>query len=234
MANIKTSAIIPAAGFSSRLNEKSKKQFAEINGKPLLYYSLNSFQNSTNISEIVLVVQNSDKDYVKKEIVQKYSFSKISEVVDGGQLRQESVKNGFNAVMTDTEVVIIHDAARPFVESGFINSIVSETITKNCVISAIPVKDTLKVEESGVVKETTTRNSIWRAQTPQAFKYKILKNSYEKTELSEKTFTDEAQIVEYAGYDVHIMEGSEYNFKITSSEDLRLAELIINNGRKFS
>ena len=233
MASIKTSAIIPAAGVSSRLNENSKKQFVEINGRPLLFYSLYSFQKSSSISEIVLVVKDSDKDYVKKEIVQKYSLSKVSKIVEGGQLRQESVKKGFNAVKTDTEIVIIHDAARPFVEPGFLNSIVTEAIKKNCVISAIPVKDTLKVEENGVIKKTTTRNSIWRAQTPQAFKYTILKNSYEKTELSDETFTDEAQIVEYAGYDVHIIEGSEYNFKITSSEDLRLAELIINNGSEF-
>ena len=91
-----------------------------------------------------------------------------------------------------------------------------------------------KIEENGMVKKTTSRNSIWRAQTPQAFKYEILKDSYGKVDLRNNTFTDEAQIVEYAGYDVYIVEGSEYNFKITTPGDMRLAELIIKNGSKIS
>ena len=229
MCNIKTSAIIPAAGASSRLKEKSKKQYTEINGKPLLYFCLNSFQNSLSVNEIVLVVPENDIDFVKKEIVKKNSFTKVSKIVEGGNSRQDSVKNGFDAVMPDTELVIIHDAARPFVDSDFIDSIVSEAYTKNCVISAIPVTDTLKIADNGIVKNTTPRNSIWRSQTPQAFKYEILKRSYEKVEFQNNTFTDEAQIVEYAGYDVHIVGGSEYNFKITNSEDISLAELIISN-----
>ncbi|MGI9533722.1 MAG: 2-C-methyl-D-erythritol 4-phosphate cytidylyltransferase [Thermodesulfobacteriota bacterium] len=234
MADFKTSAIIPAAGASSRLIEKSKKQFIEIDGKPLIYFCLNSFQKCSSVNEIVLVVPKNEIDFVKSEIVDKNSFTKVSEIIVGGKLRQDSVKNGFDVVMPDTELVIIHDAARPFVDAGFINKIISEAGTKNCVISAIPVKDTLKIADKGIIKNTTPRKSIWRAQTPQAFKYEILKDSYQKVEFNNKTFTDEAQIVEYAGYDVHIVEGSEYNFKITSSEDLRLAGLMINNGMQIS
>ena len=230
MANIKTSAIIPAAGDSSRLNETSKKQFTEINGKPLLHYVLRAFQESTTINEVVLVVPESDKNYVKNEIVEKNSFTKVAEIIRGGALRQDSVKNGFDAVMPDTDLVIIHDAARPFIDPVFINSIIYEAYDKNCVISAIPVNDTLKVEENGLVKNTTARDSVWRAQTPQAFKYDILKDSYKKVDFKNRNFTDESQIVEYAGYDVYIVEGSIYNFKITTPDDMKLAELIIKNG----
>ena len=233
MGKNKTSAIIPAAGASSRLKNESKKQFAEINGTPLLCFCLNSFQNSSSIDEIVLVVPETDIEFAKKEIVEKNSFTKVFKIIAGGDLRQDSVKNGFDAVGSDTELVVIHDAARPFIDSGFIDTIVSETKIKNCVISAIPVKDTLKTADNGIIMNTTSRNSIWRAQTPQAFKYGILKDSYDKADFDNDTFTDEAQIVEYAGYDVHIIEGSEYNFKITNSEDMKLAELIIYNGNKI-
>ena len=126
--------------------------------------------------------------------------------------------------------MIIHDAARPFVNTGLIDSLIKEVKNKNCVISAIPVRDTLKVAVDGKVRNTYPRESFWRAQTPQAFKCAILSDCYEKDLLNGAEFTDESQLVEYAGYEVSIIEGSEYNLKITTEEDLHLAKLLMNGG----
>jgi len=233
MPNIKASAIIPAAGSGHRLKKEVKKQFSKINGKPLFYFCLNSFQNSFSVGEIILVVPKDDIDFVKTEI-RGISLTKSLKVVEGGNLRQNSVRKGFEAVNPDAQVVIIHDAARPFVRPSFIDKIISEANTKECVISALPSKDTLKIGDNGIVKTTLSRSSIWQAQTPQAFKYKILKDCYEKVKLKNNLYTDEAQIAEHAGYKVHIIEGSAYNFKVTYPEDMRLAELMILNGWEYT
>ncbi len=231
MPNIKASAIIPAAGNGHRTKKTAKKQFARINGKPLFHFCLNSFQKSSYVDEIVLVVPGDDIDFVKAEI-QKSSSAKSLKVIEGGELRQTSVRKGFEAVDPEAKVVIIHDAARPFVKPEFIDKIISEANAKKCVISALPSKDTLKIGDNGVVKNTISRSSIWRAQTPQAFRYEILKDCYEKVALEGSVFTDEAQIAEHAGYKIHIIEGSEYNFKVTYPEDMKLAELMITSGWK--
>lgn len=231
MPNIKASAIIPAAGNGHRTKKTAKKQFARINGKPLFYFCLDSFQKSSHVVETVLVVPECDVDLVKAEI-EKTSFAKPLKVVEGGELRQISVRKGFEAVDPEANVVIIHDAARPFVQPEFIDRIISEANAKECVISALPSKDTLKIGDNGIVKNTISRSSIWRAQTPQAFKYEILKDCYEKVKLENSVFTDEAQIAEHAGHKIHIIEGSEYNFKVTYPEDMKLAELMITSGWK--
>ncbi len=233
MPNIKASAIIPAAGSGHRLNRKVKKQFLKINGKPLFYFCLNSFQNSSSVGEIILVVSEDDVDLVKTEI-QGISLTKSLKVVEGGNLRQISVRKGFEAADPDAEVVIIHDAARPFVKPDLIDKIISEANIKDCVISALPSKDTLKSVDNGIVKGTLSRNLIWQAQTPQAFRYEVLGSCYEKVNLKNDVYTDEAQIAEQAGYNVHVIEGSEYNFKVTRPEDMRLAELMVINGWEYT
>lgn len=227
MPDIKASAIIPAAGTGSRFEGSSKKQFVKIQGKPLLSFCLKSFQKSLSVGEIVLVVSRDDVNFVEKEIIGKSSFTDQVKVVEGGDVRQDSVKKGFEAVRGDAKIVVVHDAARPFVTPDFIDKIISEANTKGCVISAIPITDTLKMVNNEIVKNTLSRSSIWRAQTPQAFKCGILRDGYEKVDLKNSIFTDEAQIVECAGHKVHITRGSEFNFKVTSSEDMKLAELMM-------
>lgn len=228
MASIFTSAIIPAAGTSTRLNQETKKQFIDICGFPLIFYPLKSFQESELIDEIVLVTSEEEIQYVEKDIVEKYSFSKVKEVVIGGALRQDSVREGFNAVSEIADFVVIHDAARPLIGPEHINNLINEAKDKNCVITAMPVKDTLKIAIDGIVKNTYPRDNFWRSQTPQVFRYEILKRCYDMGLLENAEFTDEAQLVEYAGFEVNIIVGSEYNIKITTDDDLNLAKLIIN------
>jgi 2-C-methyl-D-erythritol 4-phosphate cytidylyltransferase len=228
MANLKTSAIIPAAGSGKRLNNKQKKQYLEIHGKPLLFYTLHIFQKSEHIDEIVIVAPKGNIEHTRKKIVDKFNFHKVKCVVEGGEKRQDSVLNGFNNVSPDTDIVVIHDAARPLINIDMIDKVIQSAKDNGSTIAAVPVTDTLKMALDGVVKNTFPRENFWRAQTPQAFNYNILHECYDRKLNEEAIFTDEAQMVEYAGFEVKIVEGLEYNIKITTNEDFILAGLLLN------
>lgn len=227
MANTKTSAIIPAAGSGRRLNNKQKKQYIEIWDKPLLFYPLDAFHKSEKVDEIVVVAPGSDIKYTREDIVDKYSFGKVKCVVEGGSERQDSVKAGFQNISRDTDIVVIHDAARPVINTGLIERVILSAIENGCAISAVPVTDTLKMAVNGIVRNTFPRENFWRSQTPQAFRYEVLFECYEKKLDEEAVFTDEAQIAEYAGFVVSIVEGSEQNIKITDTNDFKLAEFLL-------
>ena len=227
MANFKTSAIIPAAGSGKRLDKKQKKQYLEIRDKPLLYYPLEVFHRSEKIDEIVIVVPREDIERTEENIVKRYDFNKVKCVVEGGAERQDSVKKGFENISDDTDVIVIHDAARPVINPRLIESVIMSAIDNDCAITAVPVTDTLKMAVDGVVKNTFPRENFWRSQTPQAFRYEVLFECYEKKLDEDAVFTDEAQIAEYAGFQVAIVEGSEQNIKITDINDFKLAEYLL-------
>ena len=227
MAKIKTAAVIPAAGSGKRLKSKNKKQFMEIGGKHLLYYTLRVFQDCKNIDEIVVVAPKGDITRTRKDIVEKFAFTKVKSVVKGGTERQDSVKIGFEALSRDTDIVVIHDAARPLINKRLINSVVNVAAEKGSAIAAVRVTDTLKMAVNGVVKNTFPRENFWRAQTPQAFDYAILNECYDRKLNEEAVFTDEAQMLEYAGFEINIVEGIEQNIKITDSSDFKLASLLL-------
>ena len=226
------SVIIASAGLGKRFSSKIKKQFQIVADKPVLFYSLKGFQNSSFIDEIILVISKEDINTVEKEIVKKHSFTKVSKIVEGGTERQFSVRNGFSALENSTRLVIIHDAARPFINVNTIESLINEANNSGAAITAIKIKDTLKkcFEGSTEVTETLPRNNIWRSQTPQAFRYEVLSKAYKQIDITKKKITDEAQLVELIGQKVKIVEGSEFNIKITTDEDLILAESIANSG----
>ena len=227
MAKIKTAAVIPAAGSGKRLKSKNKKQFMEIGGKPLLYYTLRVFQDCKNIDEIVVVAPKGDITRTRKDIVEKFAFTKVKSVVKGGTERQDSVKIGFDALSPDTDIVVIHDAARPLINKALIDNVVNVAAEKGSAITAVRVTDTLKMAVNGVVKNTFPRENFWRAQTPQAFNYGILSECYDRKLNEEAVFTDEAQMLEYAGFEINIVEGIEQNIKITGSSDFKLATLLL-------
>lgn len=227
MAKIKTSAVIPAAGSGKRLNSKTKKQYLEIQDKPLLFYTLRVFQVSDDIDEIIVVAPKKDLTHTLDNIVKKFGFSKVKSVVEGGAERQDSVKNGFDAVSAGTEIVVIHDAARPVINTELINKVVESAAGNGSAISALQVTDTLKMAFDGVVKNTFPRENFWRSQTPQAFNYNILKECYDRKLIDESIFTDEAQMVEFAGFEVSLVEGLQYNIKITTNDDFKLAGFLL-------
>jgi 2-C-methyl-D-erythritol 4-phosphate cytidylyltransferase len=228
MANLKTSAIIPAAGSGKRLNNKQKKQYLEIQGKPLLFYTLQIFQKSDHIDEIVIVAPKDKIEHTRKKIVEKFNFGKVKCVVEGGEERQDSVQKGFKNVSPYMDIVVIHDAARPLINIDLLDKVIQSAKDNGSAIAAVPVTDTLKMALDGVVKNTFPRENFWRAQTPQAFNYNILHECYDRKINEEAIFTDESQMVEYAGFEVNLVEGWEYNIKITTNEDLILAGFLLN------
>jgi len=173
------------------------------------------------------VVGQGDMDYCMKEIIEKYQYRKISQVVPGGKQRQESVKNGINALAKDAEIIVIHDGVRPFVTKQMIEESIRSAVKFKAVVMAMPVKETIKMaQRDGTVIKTLDRESLWQIQTPQAFQVNVIKEAHYKAIEDGFTGTDDASLVERLGVKVHILMGSYSNIKITTPEDLILANLL--------
>lgn len=228
---MRTGAIVLAGGSGSRMQADIKKQYMLIGGKPVLYYSLNVFQNSACIDEIVLVCSQEDIEVCKKEIVEKYGFSKVSRVVAGGKERYHSVYEGLKA-LENCGYVMIHDGARPFVDEPMLRRIAEALPDAQACTVGMPVKDTIKLSGAdGCVEETLPRERLWAIQTPQAFSYPLIRSAHDEAargSLRGITITDDAMLVEYVGKNrVRLIEGSYENIKITTPDDLLLAEMIL-------
>ena len=215
----KITAIVLAAGSGSRMKSKTKKQFMEIKGKPVIWYSLFEFEKS-RVDEIILVTGKEDIDYCKKEIVEKYNLKKIKNVVAGGSERYESVYNGLKEVTGN--IVLIHDGARPLINNEIIERSIEGTIKSDACVVGVPVKDTIK------------RSELWITQTPQSFKTDLVKMAYKKMkEELEKgnttlNITDDAMVVEeFTTNQVRFVQGDYKNIKVTTPEDIDIAELFI-------
>ena len=223
------SAIVLAAGRGSRMKSKEAKQFIEINGYPLLYYSLKVFDASI-VDEIILVTGANDIDYVRENIVEKYGFNKVRRIVAGGKERFNSVSRGLKACDRRNKIIMIHDAARPCVTNSMImNSISGARRYKACTVG-MPVKDTIKiVDEEGFGIETPDRNTLYQIQTPQTFTRDVIMEAYDRLRQSSDTdITDDTMIVErYLDIKSKIIEGSYENIKVTTPEDIELAEMLL-------
>lgn len=229
MQKKKCTAIVLAAGQGKRMGTKVQKQYLEILGKPVLLYSLEVFQKSDLIDEMILVVGEGQEEYCQKEIVEKFQITKVSKIVKGGAERFHSVWNGLQEITGDG-FVFIHDGARPFVTEEILMR-AYETVQeeKACVVGK-PAKDTIKiVDENQFAKETPNRNYVWQVQTPQVFENSLIKKAYSllmKQEIIQ--VTDDAMAVEMMlQKNVKLVEGSYENIKITTPEDLQFAEIIL-------
>jgi 2-C-methyl-D-erythritol 4-phosphate cytidylyltransferase len=177
---------------------------------------------------ILLVIGQEDMDYCLKEIVEKYNYRKISQLIPGGKRRQDSVKNGIDVLAKDTEIVTIHDGVRPLITKEMIEESIRSAIRFGAVVTAMPVKDTIKMAQSdGTVLKTLERESLWQTQTPQSFQTHIIKEAYHKATEDGFIGTDDASLVERLGMKVHILPGSYTNIKITTPEDLIWANLFL-------
>lgn len=229
MEKVKCTAIVLAAGQGKRMNSKIQKQFLEIQGRPVLYYSLHCFQESPLIQEIILVTGKEDISYCRTGIVDRFGFSKVSKVVAGGKERYDSVYEGLLAC-SDCDYVFIHDGARPFIteeilERGFAG--VQETGA--CVIG-MPSKDTVKLADAyGFVGETPDRSLVWAIQTPQIFRYSLIRRAHESIRARDMSgITDDAMVVEQeTGVRIRLEKGSYQNIKITTPEDMAVAEAFL-------
>ncbi len=224
-------AIVLAAGRGSRMNSGTQKQFMSLAGRPLLYYSLKTFEDSF-VDEIILVTGEADISYCRKEIVQRYGFQKVSQIVAGGKERYHSVYQGLLAAKPEGRV-FIHDGARPFLTGDILERAKDSLKEHAACVAAVPSKDTVKIAGGdGYVKETPDRRYVWNVQTPQCFTYELAMRSYgrlieEEAELKARgiAVTDDAMVVEYFGGErVKLFEGSYYNIKITTPEDMEAAE----------
>lgn len=225
MQKAKCTAIVLAAGQGKRMGTKVQKQYLEIDGKPVLYYSLHAFEESDLIDEIILVVGSGQKEYCEKEIVFKYDFQKVKVIVEGGAERYHSVWNGLQEV--DEGYVFIHDGARPFVNEEILQRVYNEVVVHDACVVGMPVKDTIKIaDENGFADVTPDRNLLWQIQTPQVFEGSLIKKAYKKLMQSDTIkVTDDAMVLEQMlGGKVKLVRGSYENIKITTPEDLEIAE----------
>lgn len=221
-------AIVLSAGKGNRMNSQVHKQYMELAGKPVIYYALQAFSESA-VDEIVLVVGAGEMEFCQKEIVEKYHFTKVTHIVEGGKERYHSVYEGLK-VCTDADYVMIHDGARPFVSQEVITSAMEDVKKSGANIAAVPVKDTIKqVDETGMVVDTPRRDRLWSVQTPQSFSRNLILSAYENMLKQENSaITDDAMVVEqYVGSNVHVIPGDYCNIKITTPEDLLVAEAFV-------
>lgn len=222
---MKTTAIVLAAGSGKRMNSKVHKQYLLLKGRPVLYYSLKAFEDSP-IDDIILVVGAGEIDFCRKEIVEQYGFEKVRAIVEGGKERYHSVYEGLK-VAGATDYVLIHDGARPFVSQPIIERTLEAVYEYKACVVGMPVKDTIKiVDEDTFAKETPNRSTVWMVQTPQAFAYSLVYDAYTRMLADEDAaITDDAMVVErMTDYKVKLIEGSYQNIKITTPEDLDVAE----------
>jgi 2-C-methyl-D-erythritol 4-phosphate cytidylyltransferase len=223
---MKVEVIMPTAGVGERLKNTSPKPLVELNGKPLFIYPLEVFEAAKSVDSVVIVASQELVD-VFYDLVQQYSLAKVKIVVVGGKTRNESVFNGLKNVDDDTDVVIVHDGARPFITEDLINSAVNLCKEEEAVIAAVKVKSTIKkVNSDSYVEETLDRNTLWEIQTPQVFKKDVLISAHKKK--LDVPVTDDAMLVESLGIKVKILESSYKNIKITTKEDLEIAKVFLS------
>lgn len=230
----KITAIVLAAGQGKRMHSKVQKQFLEIQDHPVLYYSLRCFQDSLLIDDIILVTGNDMISYCKNEIVDRYSFTKVSNVIAGGKVRYDSVYQGLLAC-TDTDYVFIHDGARPFITEEILERGLAGVRETGACVVGMPSKDTVKLsDEDGFVGMTPERKQVWTIQTPQIFSYDLIRKAHESIRKKDmSTITDDAMVVEQeSGVKVCLVEGSYHNIKITTPEDLDVAEVFLKKIKK--
>lgn len=231
--------IIPAAGLGTRMSAPggkvpTSKQFAELNGVPIILHTLRKFAAVSEVSEIYIAMRKPESDAFQARLQQE-RFAKPIHIVEGGEHRQHSVANALAAVNASKEdIVLVHDAVRPFVDAEIISNVIESAKKNGAAIAAIPAFDTIKqvdrTAEGAVVNATIPREHIVLVQTPQGFRYHVLKKAFDEAERDGFAGTDEASIVERSGHQVSVVMGSRRNIKITTPDDMELAEFFAEQG----
>jgi len=224
------SVIIAAAGMSNRMGSKINKQFISIDNKPILAHTLEKFEKCKYIDEIIVVSKEEEVEYCRKQIVKKYGFKKVTNIVRGGKERQDSVYNGILALNERTDIVLTHDGARPFIKLESIEEGVRGVVEHGACVIGVPVKDTIKViTPLNEVHHTPKRDLLWAAQSPQCFWVHLLKKGYEMASEEGIIGTDDSSLVEKIGQPIKMIMGSYDNIKITTPEDLIIADSFLKD-----
>ncbi len=228
-------AVVLAAGQGKRMQSSVAKQYLLLNGEPVICHTLRAFEES-EVETIVLVTGADEIGYCREEIVQKYCFNKVLDIVAGGKERYHSVYEGLrslHSIIEEDGIVLIHDGARPMVTGEIITRTIEAAREHGACVAAMPVKDTIKVaDEEQFAAMTPDRSTLWQIQTPQTFRYKLVYEAYEKMfsdESYQKGITDDAMVVEsMCSEKVKLVEGSYENMKVTTPEDMIIAESLLN------
>ncbi len=222
----RVTAVVPAGGSGSRLGLKTKKPFVMLRGKPILYYALRALEATGAVNDIIVAAEESQMSRVKA-LVRRFGFCKVKKIVAGGSTRSGSVKNGLDAITGNPDIVLIHDAARPLVSVEMIEESIKLASKYGASVAAVPESDTIKlVKRNGFVKKTIDRRNVIRAQTPQAFKTLLIRRAYKGFNKGIGA-TDDSSVLEGSGVRIKILPGSYRNIKITTREDLKIAEALL-------
>jgi len=204
------------------------KQFLSLGGEPLVVHSLRILQAASRVAEIILAVPSADLDYATNDLVKQYGLSKVAKVIAGGLERQDSVRHALGHVTEETDIVLVHDAVRPFVTVHMVNEVIAMADEHGAAIIALPMRDTVKqVDSNHVIQRTVDRRPLWLAQTPQAFRRPWLQEAHRKAHADGIHATDDAYLVEWIGHSVMVVEGSGENIKVTRPEDMVIGEAIL-------
>ena len=234
----RVAAIIPAAGLGTRMGADTPKQFLELDGQPLVVYTLRRLAASTAITDFFISTRADDIVFLQDKVA-KAGLGRPARVIHGGDTRQQSVANALAQVDPATEIVVVHDAVRPFVTAAQVDRVIAEARARGAAILGIPAIDTVKEvkraslpEDMALISATIPRERIVLAQTPQAFSYALLRDAFRKAQQDDVTASDEAALVERFGNNVFVVVGSERNLKITRPADMNLARFYLEQERK--
>jgi len=229
---IKATVIIPAAGSGRRMGGTISKQYLELAGKPILAHTLTLFDNHPLVEHIYLVVPENDISYCQEKLINHYGFSKVSRIVAGGATRQDSVRNGLNAIKQDgrdqsDRPILIHDGARPLFDCQHLSSLIKAVCDTGACTIGVPVKDTIKTVEGSTITGSPERSQLWQVQTPQGFQYRLIREAFDRADADSFVATDDASLVERLGHPVKMLEGDYRNIKVTTPEDILIAVAIL-------
>lgn len=226
--NSKICTLIPAAGEGNRLKSAVKKPYVALAQKPILTHTIQRFEQNTAVDEIFVLVNEADFEMCRATVLASYAFQKVQPLVAGGATRQQSVHNGVRALPADTDFVIVHDGVRPFVTDETIFACLDAAAEWGAAVAAVPVKETIKIANAeDFIVETPPRERLWTVQTPQVFRKSLLEEAHQIAEEKQLTATDDAALVEHLGHPVKLVNGSYANVKITTPEDLRIANVFL-------
>ncbi|MEW6162456.1 MAG: 2-C-methyl-D-erythritol 4-phosphate cytidylyltransferase [Nitrospirota bacterium] len=228
--NYKVIAIVPSAGRGRRFSPNINKPFQDLGGKPLVVWSIETLESVDEIAEIIPVLRKEDMER-GVEVFERYKLSKIKRIAPGGKERQDSVYNGLKLVEDKNCIILIHDGVRPLIEKPLIQEVIKELKGFDGVVLGVPIKDTIKEAKGGIIKKTLRRDSIWAIQTPQVFPYINILTAYERAMKEGFYLTDDAALVEGYGGKIKVIMGSYRNIKITTPEDLIIAECLLSSKR---
>jgi 2-C-methyl-D-erythritol 4-phosphate cytidylyltransferase len=235
MSGFKAYALIPAAGMGKRMGASINKQYLQLDGLPIVARTISVFEQSPLIEAIYLVIPADEIPYCREHVVEACGFRKVVQIVPGGSERQYSVMNGLNAMrgqVADDDVVLIHDGVRPLISEQLLHESIAVARSADGALVAVPAKDTIKTVRDGLVVDTPPRETLWQAQTPQSFRFDVIFAAHRAAEQEGFTGTDDSSLVERRGGAVRIVRGDYRNIKITTPEDLVLAEAFLAGERK--